>query len=632
MQIDDYDVLVIGAGHSGIEAAAASARRGVKTAMFTTDYDNIGQMSCNPAIGGLAKGQIALEVDAMGGIMGRATEDAGIQFRTLNKSKGPAVQAPRAQCDRALYKQATKERVEQQPGLTVKEDRVDAVLTDESSVTGVRTASGTEYLAETVVVCTGTFLRGTIHLGESNRDGGRSGEAATTKLAQSLEQFGFERGRLKTGTPPRIDGRTVNYDAMDEQHGEEPPPRFSFYGQTEAVNHKPCWMTRTNDDTHDVIRQNLGRSPIYGTGVIDGTGVRYCPSIEDKVVKFEDKDSHTVFLEPEGLHTSELYVNGLSTSLPPDVQRAMVHSVEGLEEAEITRWGYAIEYDFYQPTQLNASLETRDVPGLFFAGQINGTTGYEEAAGQGLIAGINAASRALDREYFTLDRTQAYIGVLIDDLVTQGTQEPYRMFTSRAEHRLCLRKDNPHYRLTPPARDLGLIDDADWDAFQREKQRRDDFMQAVKDTTVKVDSEDEEAVSSAMDGDDILDLNESESVHDLLKRPEAEIEHFEEAGLLDPPDQKRVADHVGIAIKYEGYIRRQEGKIEKARRMEAKTIPEDFEYEALDELSNESLEKLNTVRPETLGQASRISGVKPSDIQIIMMHLERSDTPKTQSA
>lgn len=632
MQIDDYEVLVIGAGHSGIEAATASARRGARTVMFTTDYDNIGQMSCNPAIGGLAKGQIALEVDAMGGVMGRATEEAGIQFRTLNQSKGPAVQAPRAQCDRALYKQATKQRVERQPGLTIKQDKVDAVLTDDDRITGVLTASGTEYRAETVVVCTGTFLRGTIHLGESNHDGGRSGEAATTKLAESLEQFGFERGRLKTGTPPRIDGQTVNYEVMEEQHGEEPPPRFSFYGKTEPVNHKPCWLTRTNGRTHDVIRDNLDRSPIYGTGVIDGTGVRYCPSIEDKVVKFEDKDSHTVFLEPEGLRTSELYVNGLSTSLPPDVQREMVHSVKGLEEAEITRWGYAIEYDFYQPTQLNASLETREVPGLFFAGQINGTTGYEEAAGQGLIAGINAASRALGKEYFTLDRTQAYIGVLIDDLVTQGTQEPYRMFTSRAEHRLCLRKDNPHYRLTPLARDLGLVSDEDWDAFQAERSARDDFQTTLEETSVKVNSADEDAVSAAMASGDSLDLNETESAYDLLKRPEVDVEHFEAAGLIETPQRDRIADHVGIAIKYEGYIRRQQGKIEKARRMEAKTIPDDIDYEALDELSNESIEKLNRVRPETLGQASRISGVKPSDIQIIMMHLERSSTPQTQSA
>jgi tRNA uridine 5-carboxymethylaminomethyl modification enzyme len=630
MEIDEFDVIVIGTGHSGIEAAAASARRGVNTAMFTTDYDNIGQMSCNPAVGGLAKGQIALEVDALGGIMGRATEEAGIQFRTLNQSKGPAVQAPRAQCDRALYKRATKDRVEQQQRLTVKQDKVNHILTNDDSVTGIRTATGVEYHADAVVVCTGTFLRGQIHLGQTDRTGGRSGEAATTKLAESLERFGFEHGRLKTGTPPRIDGQTVNYDVMDEQHGEEPAPRFSFFREEPPTNNKPCWITRTDDDTHELIRDNLDRSPIYGTGVIDGTGVRYCPSIEDKVVQFEDQDSHTIFLEPEGRDTTELYVNGLSTSLPPDVQQEMVRSVDGLENAEITRWGYAIEYDFYQPTQLNATLETREVPGLYFAGQINGTTGYEEAAGQGIIAGINAANQVLNADSFTLDRTQAYIGVLIDDLVTQGTEEPYRMFTSRAEHRLCLRKDNAHYRLTPLARELDLIDDNDWEQFVRERESRDNFEQTLKDTRVKVNSNDEKRLKETVDEN--LSLSETDSVYNLLKRPEIGVEDVIQANIVERPSPDRVAEQVGVAIKYEGYINRQQGKIEKARRMEKKTIPEDIVYEDLPELSNESIEKLNEVRPETLGQAERISGVKPSDIQIIMMHLERTPDQKSQPA
>jgi tRNA uridine 5-carboxymethylaminomethyl modification enzyme len=630
MEIDEYDVIVIGAGHSGIEAATAAARRGVSTVMFTTDYDNIGQMSCNPAVGGLAKGQIALEVDALGGVMGRATEEAGIQFRTLNKSKGPAVQAPRAQCDRALYKQATKSLVEQQKNLTVKQDKVDEVLTDDSSVTGVRTASDVTYQATKVVVCTGTFLRGQIHLGENDRTGGRSGEAATTKLAESLERFGFEHGRLKTGTPPRIDGQSVNYEVMDEQDGETPVPRFSFFKDEPPENHKPCWITSTDEATHQVIRDNLYRSPIYGTGVIDGTGVRYCPSIEDKIVKFEDQDSHTIFLEPEGLNTTELYVNGLSTSLPPDVQQEMVRRVDGLENAQITRWGYAIEYDFYQPTQLNATLETRKVPGLFFAGQINGTTGYEEAAGQGIIAGINAANQVLNEEPFTLDRTQAYIGVLIDDLVTQGTQEPYRMFTSRAEHRLCLRKDNAHYRLTPLARDLDLIDDSDWEKFVAERDAKDQFQELVEETRIKPGSEEEEQLDESMEEE--LSISETDSLYNLLKRPEVTVDALIDAGLVETPSPERVAEQVGIAIKYEGYIRRQEGKIEKARRMEAKRIPDDIEYEQLPELSNESIEKLNRVRPETLGQASRISGVKPSDIQIIMMHLERSTDEASQPA
>jgi tRNA uridine 5-carboxymethylaminomethyl modification enzyme len=508
MDIDDFDVAVIGTGHAGMEAASASARRGARTVVFTTDYDNIGQMSCNPAIGGLAKGQIALEVDAMGGLMGQLTEQAGIQFRTLNKSKGPAVQSPRAQCDRALYRQAAKEALENHDNLVIKQDRVDGILTDDEAVTGVICQSNTKYHVDSVVVCTGTFLRGQIHLGDIGDEGGRAGDEATTALAASLEQFDFERGRLKTGTPPRIDGQTVNYDPFEEQTGDEPPPFFSFYGDTTPENKRSCWHGATNLDTHAVIEDNLNRSPIYGTGVIDGTGVRYCPSIEDKVVKFEDQDSHTIFLEPEGLRTNELYVNGLSTSLPPDVQTEMLHSVEGLEEAQITRWGYAIEYDFYQPTQLGATLEAKDVPGLFLAGQINGTTGYEEAAGQGLVAGVNASARHFNEEPFVLNRTESYIGVLIDDLVTQGTEEPYRMFTSRAEHRLVLRCDNTHYRLLPRAYERGLVDETTWNQFQSEQDRREQFRSTLEDTKVKVNSEDEEALASACEDD--LDLSESD--------------------------------------------------------------------------------------------------------------------------
>lgn len=630
MEINDFDVAVIGTGHAGIEAASASARRGANTVMFTTDYDNIGQMSCNPAIGGLAKGQIALEVDALGGLMGELTEQAGIQFRTLNKSKGPAVQSPRAQCDRALYRQAAKEAVENHENLTVKQDRVDRLITDDQAVTGLICQSNTEYYVDSVIVCTGTFLRGQIHLGEIGDEGGRSGDAATTNLAESLEQFDFDRGRLKTGTPPRIDGNTVNYDCFDEQTGEEPPPFFSFYGETEPTNHRSCWTGSTNLDTHAVIEDNLDRSPIYGTGVIDGTGVRYCPSIEDKVVKFEDQDSHTVFLEPEGLRTNELYVNGLSTSLPPDVQTEMVHSVEGLEEAQITRWGYAIEYDFFQPTQLGATLEAKDVPGLFLAGQINGTTGYEEAAGQGIVAGINAAGRHFGDDPFVLNRTESYIGVLIDDLVTQGTEEPYRMFTSRAEHRLVLRCDNTHYRLMPKARERGLIPDETWEAFQSEKESHDTFYSTLEETKVKVNSSDEEALSSACE--DQLDLSESDQLDQLLKRPEVTVDAALEADLIEPPSPRRVADQVGIEIKYQGYIDRQQSKIEKAKRMESKSIPDGFDYGAVPELSNESIEKLSDVRPETLGQAERISGIKPSDIQVLMVYLNKSDQPRSQTA
>ncbi|MFB6356114.1 MAG: tRNA uridine-5-carboxymethylaminomethyl(34) synthesis enzyme MnmG, partial [bacterium] len=508
--------------------------------------------------------------------------------------------------------------------------RVDQIATSDHGVNGIITHNDIKYTAEAVVVCTGTFLNGRIHRGTNQETGGRSGDSATTKLAESLASFDFERGRLKTGTPPRVHGETVNFDAFEEQPGEQPPPFFSFFSEVEPTNQRSCWHSQTHEGTHDIIRDYLDRSPIYGTGVIDGTGVRYCPSVEDKVVQFEDKDSHQIILEPEGLHTGELYVNGLSTSLPPEAQQQMVRSIPGMEEAEISRWGYAIEYDFYQPTQLDSTLETRAVDGLYFAGQINGTTGYEEAAGQGIVAGINAGSDVLGKDPFILERTDAYTGVLVDDLVTQGTQEPYRMFTSRAEHRLCLRCDNAHYRLTPMARERGLISDSDWQQFSRERDAREEFRSQLEETRVKPGSDTEQDLEEQMDDDD-LNLSETSDLDQLLKRPELDVDHVLEAGLICDTEPSRVADHVGIQIKYKGYIKRQQSKIEKARRMESKKLPDDLNYSEIDELSNESIEKLRNVRPSTLGQAKRISGIKPSDIQVLMVYVS-DPSAREQSA
>ncbi|MGM0380479.1 MAG: tRNA uridine-5-carboxymethylaminomethyl(34) synthesis enzyme MnmG [bacterium] len=618
-----YEVLVIGGGHAGVEAASASARRGARTLLLTDDYNKLGQMSCNPAVGGLAKGQLAREVDAMGGVIGRATEIAGIQFKTLNKSKGPAVQAPRAQCDRLAYSRAVRQLLERQENLTIKQDRAVKIIRKNNQVEGVKTISNIEYTTDNVVLCAGTFLRGKIFIGQQQRSGGRAGERATTRLAEDLDQIGLQCERLKTGTPPRIAGKTVDLDQFKRQEGDNPPPRFSYYHDCELKNLRPCWQGATNPRTHQIIRDNLDRSPLYGTGVIEGTGVRYCPSIEDKVIRFDHHDKHTVFLEPEGLKTEEFYANGVPTSLPVDTQLEFIQSIEGLEEAEITRWGYAIEYDFFQPTQLDSTLEVRKVDGLFFAGQINGTTGYEEAAAQGLVAGINAAGRALGVQEYIPARTNSYLGVLVDELVTKGTNEPFRMFTSRAEHRLKLRVDNAHYRLIPRAQKLGLINEDIQKKFTREKQERQDFENLLKTTKVKPGSEEEKLLSTV---ENKLQLDESQSLWHLLKRPEVDVTKLREAKIIAAPERERVLSHLGIEAKYEGYINRQEDKIAKVRRREEKKIPEGFNYDELTELSNESKEKLKEVVPRTLGQASRIPGIKPTDVQIIMVHLDQSDS------
>ncbi len=617
-----YDVIVIGGGHAGVEACAASARRGANTLLLTDNYDRIGQMSCNPAVGGLAKGQLAREVDAMGGIMGRATEIAGLQFKTLNKSKGPAVQSPRAQCDRATYRQTVGKLLEKQPDLEIKQDRAVRILRDGDKITGVKTISNMEYEGEAVVLCAGTFLRGKIFIGDHQQPGGRSGERAAEKLAADLDKLPLQKGRLKTGTPPRLAGGSVDLKSFRRQEGDEPPPRFSYYHDCQLQNKRPCWQGATNSRTHEIIRDNLDRSPLYGTGVIEGTGVRYCPSIEDKIIRFDHHDSHTVFLEPEGLQTNELYANGIPTSLPADVQLEFLHSIEGLEEARVTRWGYAIEYDFFQPTQLDSTLEVREAEGLFFAGQINGTTGYEEAAGQGLVAGINAAGKALDQEEYIPSRTNSYLGVLVDDLVTKGTQEPFRMFTSRAEHRLKLRVDNAHFRLLPTARRLGLIDDRTWKQFKEENSRREELQSLLKERTISPGSEAENRLDE--EGCE-LELQEGKTLWKLLKRPEVEVDDLLAAGVIDAPDRKRILNHLGIEAKYEGYIKRQESKIQKLQKKEEKKIPADFSYEELSELSNESKEKLKEVMPRTLAQAGRIPGIKPTDVQILMVHLEGSN-------
>ncbi len=613
-----FDVIVIGGGHAGTEAALAAARCGVETLLLTQNIDTLGQMSCNPAIGGIGKGHLVKEIDALGGAMAQAADLAGIQFRTLNASKGPAVRATRAQADRSLYKQAIRSILENQQNLTLFQQTVSDFIVEGDTITGVKTQMGLDFFAKAVVLTTGTFLDGLIHIGLENYSGGRAGESASVALAKRLRELPFQVDRLKTGTPPRIDGRSIDFSKLETQHGDDKLPVFSFMGNREQHPRQiPCYITRTNSHTHDIIRSGMDRSPMY-TGVIDGVGPRYCPSIEDKVVRFADRDSHQIFVEPEGLNTHEIYPNGISTSLPFDIQCQLVQSMQGFENAVIIRPGYAIEYDYFNPIDLKSSLETKHMPGLFFAGQINGTTGYEEAAAQGLIAGLNAARQVQGLESWCPERDQAYIGVMIDDLITRGTQEPYRMFTSRAEYRLLLREDNADLRLTEKGRELGLIDDLRWQAFETKRQCISQLQNDLSKKWVRAGSD------QAIQAQEIWgkELKKEASMLALLHRPEVDIDRLLEFASIENIDEQ-VAEQVAIHAKYAGYIERQQTEINRSKRYNHLKLPTDVDYSQVSGLSNEVSEKLKSQKPETLGQASRIPGITPAAISLLLVYLKK---------
>ena len=615
-----FDVIVVGGGHAGTEAALASARMGTSTLLLTHNIETLGQMSCNPAIGGIGKGHLVKEIDALGGAMAMATDKAGIQFRTLNSSKGPAVRATRAQADRSLYRNEIRKLIENQENLTLFQQSCDDLIVEQDRVVGVVTQMGLKFHAKTVVITVGTFLGGTIHIGMENYKGGRAGDPPSIALADRLRALPFRVDRLKTGTPARLDARTLNFDVMQKQHGDTPVPVFSFMGK--ANDHPeqiPCYITHTNEKTHEIIRGGLDRSPMY-TGIIEGIGPRYCPSIEDKIHRFAEKNSHQIFVEPEGLNSIEVYPNGISTSLPFDIQMNFVRSIIGFENAHIVRPGYAIEYDFFDPRDLKQTLETKFISGLFFAGQINGTTGYEEAGAQGLIAGANAALQVQQKDEFILRRDEAYMGVLIDDLSTMGTKEPYRMFTSRAEYRLILREDNADIRLTAKGHEMGLIDEPRWKAFNQKLEAIELERQRLKSTWVYPSHESTQALNVLLKNP----VTKENTLEDLIRRPEMTYQTLMQIAAFGPEiENRQAAEQVEIQIKYAGYIERQKDEIAKTLRNENTLIPMDFDFSQISGLSNEVVAKLTDTRPETIGKAGRISGITPAAVSLLLVYLKK---------
>ncbi|WP_176062534.1 tRNA uridine-5-carboxymethylaminomethyl(34) synthesis enzyme MnmG [Serratia marcescens] len=617
---DQFDVIIIGGGHAGTEAAMAAARMGRQTLLLTHNIDTLGQMSCNPAIGGIGKGHLVKEIDALGGLMATAIDHAGIQFRILNASKGPAVRATRAQADRVLYRQAIRTALENQPNLMIFQQPVEDLIVENDRVVGAVTQMGLKFRAKAVVLTVGTFLDGKIHIGLENYSGGRAGDPPSISLSQRLRELPLRVNRLKTGTPPRIDARTIDFSVLAPQHGDTPVPVFSFLGDaSQHPEQMACYITHTNEKTHDVIRNNLDRSPMYA-GIIEGIGPRYCPSIEDKVMRFADRNAHQIFLEPEGLTSNEIYPNGISTSLPFDVQMQIVRSMEGMENARIIRPGYAIEYDFFDPRDLKPTLESKFIQGLFFAGQINGTTGYEEAAAQGLLAGLNAGRFADEQEGWAPRRDQAYLGVLVDDLSTLGTKEPYRMFTSRAEYRLMLREDNADLRLTEKGRELGLVDDVRWARYSEKLERIERERQRLRDIWMHPHAENVEQVNVLLKAP----LSREANGEELLRRPEMDYAQLTGTDAFAPPlDDVQAAEQVEIQVKYEGYIARQQEEIEKQQRNENTVLPLDLDYRQVSGLSNEVIAKLNDHKPNSIGQASRISGITPAAISILLIWLKK---------